>query len=926
MSRPTSGPGAARPRITSTARLLQRFVASDLRAAIVLVLVTVLAAGLLTMWPRALERVSGAVLEEAIHETSSSTRDLTASAVLFGYGPGPEGRTQLEGGTADLLGAIDSDLQGLRAALPRPLAGLVGEGRFEKVSIEIPIGRSAESDVRFPQVQLVTDPFLKGQVDLTVGRWPERVSGYGSDEFDFSDEYIGWIDPDEPIEVALEESSAARLGWEVGQTRAADAFMLPSLELVGTYSVRDADDGYWSHSTLGVGPRIIDDPDQGISVTAAAHVPALTYAQLEQFPLGTKTNFWFPLAPAEMAFSDVPVLTSQLRGFTAARHDVQGSVTFSSELLETLDSVVREVGALRSAVAFLASGALAAIVAVLLASAQTMQDRRRRELALLRARGGSGWQLRGLMAGLGLVLGLPAAVFGWLLASLLLPVPSALTGAGLALLAGLAPAGVLALTIPEAGGRATQRLDEPKRSRARLLVEGLIVAVAAIAVFLLLRRGIDPTTVDVDPLLAGVPALLAVAVAIVALRVAPFMFRGVLALARARRGAPAFLGMARATRAASGRLIPLLALVIAVSVTVLSGVLLTSVRTGLQVQSWNTTGADLRITGPIVSPETVADVGKLTAVRAATTIADLGTANIRSGNEQRQIHLLVSDTDSLRPVQEQVPGWELPGDLGRMGERGVPAVMSEALAQQFGSDAQVVMRPDLLNLDVLGTDQSVPGTRDTSNWVLVDSDVVEEATGRSFLPRILLVDLDDDWLASSSQQDREELAQQIEDLTGPSLIEFRATDTSGQASSPAVAGLYRTLQIVMIVAASMGALTLLVSEVNAARAREQTTAVLRVLGMRRKQLAAVTAWEIGTWAVVGLVSGLTLGLVAAELATNVVDLGAFLGTEDVHTVFDLSWLGATVVGFTMIVTVTGLLAARMGRRRSAAVVLRQVEE
>lgn len=913
-------------RPVSTLRLIRRFITSDLRAGIVLVLVTVLAAGLLTAWPRALDRISGSVLETGIRDTSASTRDLTATTTVFGYGSAEDGATELEDGAAEVLGRIDADLNRVRADLPQPLASFVESGRFEKVSVEVPISGAPGSDVRYPRVQLVTDPYLQEQVELSRGRWPDPlvdpVLVYG----DIQNENFGWVDPEQPIEVTLEESSAARLDWNIGETRSADAFQLPALQLVGTYSVHNPDDGYWAHSTLGAGPRIIDDPDLGITVTAAAHVTPVRYASLETFPLGTRTNFWFPLEPAEIAFEDVADLTSQLRGFTAARHEIQGPITFSSELLATLDAVVREVGALRSVVAFLASGALAAIATVLIAAAQSMQDRRRRELALLRARGGSGRQLRVLMAGLGLILGLPAAAVGWVVSSLLVPTQVPTAGLGLAVLVGLAPALVLAWAVPAAGVRSARRSDAPRSSKLRWLVEMLVVAVAAIAVILVLSRPIDRRTIDVDPLLAAVPALLAIVVAIAALRVAPFLLSSVLSLAKAGRGPAAFLGLARATRAASGRLIPLLALVIAVSVTVLSGTLLTSVWAGLESQSWNTAGGDLRVSGPIIAQETVTDVEELVPVRAATTIADFGSASVRTGTDKSQIHLLVADSDRLSSVQHQIPGWELPQDFAQTTDGNVPVVMSEVLAERIGTQAQLILDSEVLDLDVRATRSNVPGARDTTNWLLADAGVIEALTGKTFAPRILLIDLDDAWLETASQRERDNLAEQIETQVGPALFEFRAADAVNQTDSPGVAGLYGTLQIVMIVAGVMGALTLLVTEVNAARAREQTAAVLKVLGMRSKRLAIMTVWEIGSWALVGLISGFGLGLGAAELATRVVDLGAFLGTDDIHTAYDAGWLVLTVVGFVVIVAATSIVASRVGRRADPAAMLRQVEE
>src|SRR5699024_1031472 len=115
-------------------------------------------------------------------------------------------------------------------------------------------------------------------------------------------------------------------------------------------------------------------------------------------------------------------------------------------------------------------------LAVFLLGAQLLVSRRRPALALLSARGGSGLQLRGMLAAEGLVIGLPAAAAGAAAAIALLP--GRTTGADLVLTAAVAltPAVLLAATTTSRGLRQGRADLGARRSRWRWIVEVVVLA------------------------------------------------------------------------------------------------------------------------------------------------------------------------------------------------------------------------------------------------------------------------------------------------------------------------------------------------------------------------------------------------------------------------------------------------------------------
>src|SRR5699024_10725359 len=183
-------------------------------------------------------------------------------------------------------------------------------------------------------------------------------------------------------------------------------------------------------------------------------------------------------------------------------------------------------------------------------------------------------QFRWWLGGEGLLIGLPAAAAGWLVAALTLPGAVSTVGVVLPLAVGLAPGVLLPIAGRPSGLRSVRRdIGLQRPSTARRFVEVLVVVAAIGSCVALNMRGLDSADGGVDPLLAATPLLVAFAVTMLVMRLYPAPVAAISRRLRRGRGTVAYLGTARATRDPAGGLVPMLALVVGLSIAAFSVVM-----------------------------------------------------------------------------------------------------------------------------------------------------------------------------------------------------------------------------------------------------------------------------------------------------------------------------------------------------------------
>ncbi|TMQ99861.1 ABC transporter permease, partial [Actinomadura soli] len=311
-----------------------------------------------------------------------------------------------------------------------------------------------------------------------------------------------------------------------------------------------------------------------------------------------------------------------------------------------------------------------------------LADHRRGEVALLRTRGMGMRQLARLGLAEGLLIVLPAAVLGPLLARPLLRLAAhapTVRDSGLRLDAGpLAPLWIVSvvtaltcavvLTIPtlrganrtfveaQAGIGRTGRLRGSGADLALLVVAGL-------AIWQLTRYGADGTgggngTSGIDPFIVSGPALALLAGGVLLLRVVPVTSRVAERAATKRRGLVTALGTRQVGRRRLRYAGPVLLLVMAMAVGVLSVTTMATWRRSQTDQADFQAAADLRVTRASASgagaPSVLGQGGRVAAlpgVTAATAVlrtdADLGNAPAT---------LLAADAGALGRILRVQPG------------------------------------------------------------------------------------------------------------------------------------------------------------------------------------------------------------------------------------------------------------------------------
>ncbi|MCU0265421.1 MAG: FtsX-like permease family protein [Actinomycetia bacterium] len=493
--------------------------------------------------------------------------------------------------------------------------------------------RAALADARVPS-SAVTDSLLSGSFTVrgpTAETAPLAVVASYADLPRHADLVAGrW--PSAGTETVLPAAAAAGLGVVVGDRvtltrpdRPVDAV----LTVVGLFRPRDTSEGYWFDDELETTGSLAGD------FTTFGPLVVDRSRLLSDFAVAGSAARWRAAAdPAAVSADDLGPVAAAVDGL---RDTLAAARTGSRAADAALDAATVTTGLprllldLQRALLVSTSTALLPVLQLGLLAlgglallARLLTDHRALEAALVRARGASARQLAGWNAREGLLVVLPAVLVGaplgaWLThllsrtttferAGLALPSrPDALGWLVAALVGALS---LLVLVVPALTRERTY--VDARQSRGRELAGavarrgGVDLALLALAVlaYTQLRRYEGPVTVaaggrlGVDPLLVAGPTIMLVAGALLVLRLVPWL--GSAADRTAARGrqlprAVAAWQLARRPTRASG---PVLLLVLAVSIGVLTATYTATLAASQRDQVAFALGADLRVTPP----------------------------------------------------------------------------------------------------------------------------------------------------------------------------------------------------------------------------------------------------------------------------------------------------------------------------------------
>ena len=298
----------------------------------------------------------------------------------------------------------------------------------------------------------------------------------------------------------------------------------------------------------------------------------------------------------------------------------------------------REVTAALMSVAL--AGVFAIAIALNLELAGLAVVRQRNSIVAIRNRGSSGGQLILTRIYQALLVIVPAAVLGYLHAGWLIPDTDYLLSFRLSVaFAAAASTSFVAASLPLILRRlgALQRDGSgPQRTRSRVVVELLVVAISLGAVILLRRRGqIDSRTeLTFDPLLSITPALLGVAVGLVTLRVYPFLVGATAKVMSRGRSLVPFVGFRRILQQPPLARLPIVVIVLATAIAVFSVMVRASVSVAQEASAWQEVGADYTVQGSgpgraLPNSIDLSGVDSIEALAAAISFPRAGISNVQ---------------------------------------------------------------------------------------------------------------------------------------------------------------------------------------------------------------------------------------------------------------------------------------------------------
>ncbi|MGW0417358.1 ABC transporter permease [Streptomyces sp. NPDC003015] len=832
-----------------------------------LALLVALTACLAAAFPRAVDRYEDAGLRRAVEQARPDRTSIEVFAPQPSVMLPPRGRE-------DVLrpGVLAYQYAKVRAQVPRALVLDPGQSTYGvRTTMDIPVpdpwlprptGKPAE-------VTLIAQAGLGAHASLARGRLPR------------ADDDVTANTPE--LEAAVTVETAKSLHIKVGSVIHAPAAgrTLP-IRVTGIVTPHDPQGAYWSTHPILRSPSLIREPAPSLDMHwLGALLIAPEAAPLLLATPGNPEPYW-QLTPSEQTLRarDTPALRSALASLEAGpalqkvRLEIDGPVTELSEItgrtdvLTDLDEILiaydRFRGEVAPLVAVAASGTGTVAVVVLLMAGGLTADRRRGELALLRARGAS---LRGLTARLfaeTAVVAVPAGALG--LAAALVTIPEGRFPYAIA--AAVAVTAVTCAALPlraVAAHRAVrvhtgrEDISAVRPSRRRTVVELTLLVLAAGAVESLRRRGTSGAS---DDLVSLAPVLVGVIAALVLVRLYPLPLR-VLARPAARlRGALAHLSLARAGRTSASAVLPLLALLTALTTAAFGGSVLAGVQEARDHAALLAVGADARVETATPLPS-----GLPERLRRSPGVSGLSSVSVTYDAKPEDgavsVPLAGVNPADYAALSSRTDIGAFPADRLRKGTAGgtTPALASTATARTYGTRPFPVLLPDGSSLTVrittvLDRTAAVTGP----DFLVVNREALSPEMAR---PTTLLLtgkDLDGAALRRAAPE--------------AASVHLRSEERERYVDSPLQTGAEGVYATAVAAGTGYALLALLLSLLRAAPERTALLARLRTMGLTRAAGRRLLILESLPQAILAALGGTLTGWATIRLLSPGIDLTA----------------------------------------------------
>jgi len=728
------------------------------------------------------------------------------------------------------------------------------------------------------------------------------------------------------------------------------------LKVVGIVRPIEPASAYWQHD-----PELARPALEGPSVSphwlgAALTGPGELSAVAAGYAGETEFVSWFyPLGPIPAA-GDIPRIESGIAALASSpvlqnaeasvRAKALSHTVASTGLANGLSIFDQQWHSTVGVDSVIVVGLFVAGVVLLLICCGLAAQAYRPELVLLRVRGGSLRQVVRRMLARSCCIVLPALAAGAALAVALLP------GVGTASITALILGGLTALVAisamplicvmehrrPRLGSLAGRTEVMPGRGSARRLVAELAVMLVAGAALADVRLrgasqpgsgGIAGTT---GPYLSASAVLVAAAVALVVNRAYRRPLQVLAGAASIRRGAVGAVGLARAVASRAASMLPALALMLGLTLTVFSAMVLASISSGQVTGSWDRVGADAQITvrGTLsVSAAALRAIRRAPGVRHAVAAytasgTGAGAAVLRAGRSGHFVGMVVANPRAYAALAADTPWPRFPA--AALAKRGpanapIPLLVTAGLAAQAAHSASKLTLEEYgqsVRVRIAGTIARTAAMSGGGQFVVAPTWATTTRITTIPPPSTVLI-------TGPHLNVRVLRATVAKVLPGSSLVVRRAV-LARLDSAPALR-LSESLYLAgAVAAAAVSALAVLFALATSARGRAAMLTKLGALGMARSQ-----ALLLGLTEAVPLISVAAAGTAAcvwllAEVIGPVLGLNAFTGSPEPAPLqptwpdLFLPLAGAAVLALTFL-AIDGVLSGR----RKLATALRQEE-
>jgi putative ABC transport system permease protein len=756
----------------------------------------------------------------------------------------------------------------------------------------------------------------------------------------------GHKSPPATLQVAMTKQTAAAFGLHAGSKFMITGPELPTTGMptpitvlvTGIVVPLDPDSSFW-----GIDPAILapdlQGPISGRYWAGAMMVGPDEAAELQAY-FSTRNLQMEWVLPVDVNSIDgqqvqplndtLAKISTQVPALTGPLQPVSSSLTASSGLVFSLGTFIATAQSVDALLWLLYVSLTIAGLAVLLLAARMVAMRRSGEITVVRARGAS---LRQIAIGTGrdaALLCVPAAVIAVVLAILVTPGAGSAQGAGSAggwwppiavlVVAVLGPALIAAWQhrMPR------RRTTAPRRQQAgtRLVIEAALVAASVAGIIAFRDQGAQAGS-GVNLYTSSAPILIAIPAVIVVLRLYPLVLRGLLrATARTSR-APAFLGLARASRTALTPALPAFALVLALTVAAFAGMVRDAVINGEVAASWQTAGADATVTPSYagqsltISPAAARQIAAVPGVAYSAAIV----YEIWSTPAGSQVDVLAVDPASYAQLVAHTQGFSQvqAGLLATPGSAGAPqpVLASPQAAAEIGNGTVTLSTSQAslhaVPVRVAGEVSSTPALPGGGAFVIMPLAAIKSTINPPDPTPV------NEMLLIGGSIDRAQLNAVAQRTLPGVVVTFRSDVLSALTNGPLQHGAFTLFTLAVLVAAILGLAVMLLELALGASEREATLARLATMGLGEGQRAWIVALEVLPAVIAAAVAAWACALTLPPVLAPDIDLSVFTGSSvTVKLVADVASFAVPLIGLAVLAAVALGIEIRSGRRRGAA--------